>query len=374
MAGVIFLIQGEKLVELREEKYDSEKLFQKLLEDYPKILAGDQINSDNPRKWLLISREMGVPDAENAQSRWSLDHFFIDQDGIPTFVEVKRSTDTRARREVVAQMLDYAANGTEYWKIPEIKVQFEQRCSGQGAAAEDVVRDALGPDAEYEKIWATVESNLKNGKIRLLFVADEIPQELRRIVEFLNEQMNDVEVLAVEVKQFTGSSLKTLVPRVIGQTTQAQINKTMSPAKYWDDTSFLDKIESAVGMPERNTIQDLLAWFKENNINVRYGKGSKYANCLVYILQKDGTEISPFSIGSDSTIAIRFDRLKNIPPFTDPEKRRALIAEIAAKIGTVRYPDSIDAWPSFLISHLNADEKRMEFKKIVSRVLNEFTR
>lgn len=44
-------------------------------------------------------------------SRWSLDHLVVDQDAVPTFVEVKRASDTRARREVMAQMLDYAAKG-----------------------------------------------------------------------------------------------------------------------------------------------------------------------------------------------------------------------------------------------------------------------
>jgi hypothetical protein len=34
---------------------------------------------------------------------------------VPTLVEVKRSDDTRIRREVVGQMLDYAANGVVYW-------------------------------------------------------------------------------------------------------------------------------------------------------------------------------------------------------------------------------------------------------------------
>jgi hypothetical protein len=38
----------------------------------------------------------------------------IDQHAIPTLVEVKRSTDTRIRREVVSQMLDYAANADNY--------------------------------------------------------------------------------------------------------------------------------------------------------------------------------------------------------------------------------------------------------------------
>jgi hypothetical protein len=34
----------------------------------------------------------------------------FDQNAVPTLVEVKRSSDTRIRREVVGQMLDYAAN------------------------------------------------------------------------------------------------------------------------------------------------------------------------------------------------------------------------------------------------------------------------
>jgi hypothetical protein len=68
---------------------------------------------------------MGVPADGDSGDRWSLDHLFADQDAIPTFVEVKRSTDTRIRREVVAQMLDYAANGTEYWTMNKIRLSFK---------------------------------------------------------------------------------------------------------------------------------------------------------------------------------------------------------------------------------------------------------
>ena len=45
-------------------------------------------------RWLLVRREMGVADREEGGDRWSLDHLFVDQDAIPTFVEVKRSSDT----------------------------------------------------------------------------------------------------------------------------------------------------------------------------------------------------------------------------------------------------------------------------------------
>jgi hypothetical protein len=44
---------------------------------------------------------------------------------VPTFVEVKRASDTRARREVVAQMLDYAANGSVFWIPGQLRRWFE---------------------------------------------------------------------------------------------------------------------------------------------------------------------------------------------------------------------------------------------------------
>jgi hypothetical protein len=108
MSGGIFLIQsGGDLVEMKEQPYDTEAVLQELLAKYPNLLAGDQMDGTAPQRWLLISREMGVPSEEEGNDRWSLDHLFLDQDAIPTLIEVKRSSDTRIRREVVGQMLDY---------------------------------------------------------------------------------------------------------------------------------------------------------------------------------------------------------------------------------------------------------------------------
>jgi len=99
-----------ELIEMQGQAYDSESLLQDLLARYPNLLAGDQIDSLAPRRWLLISREMGLPSDEGGANRWAVDHLFLDQDAIPTIAEVKRSTDTRIRREVVGQMLGALAN------------------------------------------------------------------------------------------------------------------------------------------------------------------------------------------------------------------------------------------------------------------------
>ena len=90
MSGKIFLLQdGGQLLEMSENEYDSEDLLQSLLAQYSDLLAGEQINSDIPRRWLLISREMPVPSKEGGGGQWSLDHLFLDQDAVPTIVEVK---------------------------------------------------------------------------------------------------------------------------------------------------------------------------------------------------------------------------------------------------------------------------------------------
>jgi hypothetical protein len=238
MGGVIYLIRDDgELVEMTEQEYDSEALLQELLAKYPKLLAGDQMDSDNPRRWLFISREAGVPDEEDGSNRWAVDHLFLDQDGIPTLVEVKRSSDTRIRREVVGQMLDYAANAVVYWPLERIQAQFEATATSEGLDPEQQLASFLDDDVDPDEFWQRVKTNLQAWKVRLLFVADKIPPELRRVVEFLNAQMDPAEVLAVEIKQYVGPGRKTLVPRVMGQVAEAGRRNPRQGAR-WDEERF----------------------------------------------------------------------------------------------------------------------------------------
>lgn len=208
MANGIFLIGDDGgLIELIDTPYKSESVLQELLAQYPAVLAGDQINSAQPRRWLLVGREIGVPAEKDGSGRWAVDHLFVDQDAIPTIVEVKRSSDTRLRREVVGQMLDYAANGVVYWPVEKLRATYEASCAAAGHDADTPLRNLLGSD-DTEAFWDDLKRNLQAGRVRMVFVADRIPDELWRVVEFLNVQMDPAEVLAVEVRQFQGQGMK----------------------------------------------------------------------------------------------------------------------------------------------------------------------
>lgn len=245
----IFLINDSgELEKVPLVHYESENLLQTLIEKYPEILAGDQIGGDESEsiRWLLVKREAGIPDGDELADRWSVDHLLLDQNAIPTLVEVKRSTDTRIRREVVGQMLEYAANVAKYWPADRIRALAVDQHGGN-EKVDTMISSFLGLEPEednagaIEEFWAQVESNLQSGQIRLLFVADELPREVRRIIEFLNEKMRDVEVLGVELRQYVGGKLRAMVPRVIGQTEAIRQVKSRkgTPTRHTNREEFL---------------------------------------------------------------------------------------------------------------------------------------
>src|SRR3954452_3164618 len=83
----IFVLCDGELVEMVEQPYVAEADLQGHLAAHPELLSAEAAE-DERRRWLLVRREMGVADREGGTDRWSLDHLFVDQDGIPTFVEV----------------------------------------------------------------------------------------------------------------------------------------------------------------------------------------------------------------------------------------------------------------------------------------------
>ena len=106
-----------RLVSVQEDPFENEDALQALLESSPELISP---SAEDGVRFVLVRREQPVPGSEGGSGRWSVDHLFLDSDGIPTLVEVKRSTDTRIRREVVGQMLDYAANAVAYWPQGEL--------------------------------------------------------------------------------------------------------------------------------------------------------------------------------------------------------------------------------------------------------------
>lgn len=358
MQDQIFLINDkDELLEMNQQGFVTEDRFQKLLEEHPNLLSGSLINPDAPRKWVLVSREIGIPDEESGASRWAIDHLFIDQDSIPTLVEVKRSTDTRLRREVVGQMLDYAANAVSFWNASEIRMIFENTCKQKNLDHVIEISNLVNSQYSYQQFWDQLETNLTAGKIRMLFVADLIPKELQSIIEFLNEQMTPAEVLGVEIKQYKNNEFKTLVPRVMGRTIEAQKKKGTRKAKEWTEKLFLAEIKE-LGNDTFRVTQELLTFAKSNNVRLEFGSGAIHGS-VFFMYNYNEVSHYLFVLWTDGKLEIPFGNSRKSDFYKPVEKRNYILAELNDIIETKIPKSKVNKHPSFRIEEL-ADQDKLD--------------
>jgi len=255
---------------------------QRILEINPDLVPGEQINPSDPRRWLIVKREMPVPDPDSGAKRWSVDLFMVDQNAMPTFIECKRYKDSRARREVVGQMLEYAANGHYYWSKDELREYAEQTADKTGISLEEEIRRLRPEESDtVDEFFEMIQDNLREGQLRLVFFLEEAPQELKSIVDFLNGQMERSEVLLVEARQYEHEGTKIVTPLLFGYTEEARkVKRTVSITKgqrrKWDKESFFNDAREKLSEDEVKAIE--LVYEKSRTMGCELSWGAGYIN------------------------------------------------------------------------------------------------
>lgn len=373
VASIFHLSKDNQLTELQHSKYDSEDVFQRLLADHPAMLG---LSGGIGRKLLLIGRELPVPDALDGDYRWSLDHLFIDRQGVPVLVEVKQESDPRSRREVVAQMLDYAANGVAYWKIEKIISVYNETCVATDG--DPVSKLASFLDGEgVEDFWRQVEANLRSGRIRMVIVADRVPKELARIIEFLNEQMRPAEVMAIEVDQFKApDGTLTLVPRLIGATERAVASKSISSElEPISEDEWFESLETTQGKSSRQEAALLTDWLRKNGFEITISKSQD--SLTAHITASDGKQSWPFFIRrSSGRIETSLAYLAARLPYKDSSLRSQLLEDIKRlPAKSLRISAKLNGWPSISLSEFSGNEPlRSAFQALVISIKTQLQR
>lgn len=267
----VFHLKGENLtpMPLRSMRQgllgkSLEDALQTFFENYPQIIPGKQIDpgSDDPPRFTLLRREMPV-------GGWSLDHLFADQRGVLTLVETKLFQNPESRREVIGQIIEYAASAEESWAGGSVRQKATEFWSGQNPPKEldGVLQKEFGGELDIEDFWKNVEENLKNGRVRLIIATDELRPEVRRMIEYLNNEMQNAEVLGLELK-FYGEQTESmvLVPLLVGQSQSAIGKKGSGGSIKWT----VDKLKKAYGELGDNELgrklQKILYWAVDKEI------------------------------------------------------------------------------------------------------------
>lgn len=215
-----------------------------------------------------------------------------------------------------------------------------------------------------EAFWSGVKTNLSAGHLRLLFVADSIPPELQRIVEFLNEQMEQTEVLALEVRRLgrPDDPARLLSVRTIGQTIEAHEVKTgghhaSRGSRGWSAASVLEDLGGRKGQQAELAGRALYEWGKGQSpkVEIGYGSGQKDGSIKFFLRQGD-QRTALFYIYSNGRVEIPFAYLTQHPSFESVEEREALRLRITERSPIKIGRDQLDRHPSFEIALLKDAE------------------
>ncbi|MBC8147750.1 MAG: hypothetical protein H8E98_07165, partial [Bacteroidetes bacterium] len=171
--------------------YINEAELQEILADNPLLLVNE---TDPPI--ALIQTEFNLPNTGKA------DILYIDSDGLPIVVEVKLAKNAESRREIVAQIFDYISSITQF-TVDELDDLTESHL-------QTAIKSLSNKNKTTEQIWKLCSKNLRAGDVRVVLAIDKAPDELVRIVRFVNDK-SVLDVRLVEFQKFSDNKNKTII-------------------------------------------------------------------------------------------------------------------------------------------------------------------
>lgn len=353
---------------------DETKELQDLLEKNLQMIPGKQINPEDPLRWMLIKREMPVPDPETGGNRWSIDFVLVDHLARLAFVECKRFQDTRSRREVIGQMFEYAANGSFYWKKNDLKGFAEESAKNLGATLEDELNALFeGETRDVDEFFQQVTDNLEAGQMRLIFFMEEAPYQLKSMVEFLNKQMESTDVLLVEAAQYEHEGKRFVSPMLFGYTEEARrVKKTVTiqkgESKQWDEDSFFEAVKINLKDEEYQAIRNLYDECANMGCKFAWGRGKVDGSFSVkFPSVSRNTVVSVFSEG---TLQFAFEAYKRTP--TQAEFRDELKNRVETDMGLSFPDDYYKKYPLFRVNQWITQAPVLQ--KTIREIKQEFTK
>jgi hypothetical protein len=215
----LFHDTGEGWHSIERWAYATEDELERFLLENPDFIAGERADV-----WTVWARQVG------GHLGNQLDLLGLGSDGSITIVECKLGANREERREVVAQVLEYAAG---LWKM-ELD-RFRETFRRQHPAGRDpfeLLTDQAPSEAadtgwDVEQAKQICAENLRYGRFRLVVAVDEISDRLRLIVDYVNTRgQGELKLVATEMPRYGGPGAGVVAPVVYGDRAQAPTDRS----------------------------------------------------------------------------------------------------------------------------------------------------
>ncbi len=256
-----------------KEPLGKEAWLEQALVTRPDLLLLDRIDSQSGKP-MLIGRQLNFPD------RGTLDLLFLEATGVLTLVETKLVKNHEARREVLAQILDYASCLAEMSfedleesifspaqplenQEPKDLVAAIWKFAGHGEPKGD------GYNRWSDEFKRRVTDNLRRRCLRLLIIADHIDHRLRDILAFtVGGARPDFQIALVEIPLYTFGALgeRHLVVPTVHWSWTPSIQPIDPPTTkiQWTEDTFLKqtRFNNAGDQVTIEMVEHILRWMK----------------------------------------------------------------------------------------------------------------
>lgn len=203
--------------------YDLELVLQENIKSLPELIPIEDAIGE-PVGLLTIGMEVSAGSG-------AIDVLLLSSDGVLTIVETKLGKNPESRREVIGQVLEYAAFASD-WGLEDIRRIANKFLDERFDTA---LKDFLGPDAEdtsnVDEYLNRLDENLKAGRLRLIVAADRLLETVRKTITFVNRNSN-FEIYLLQVTCYEEEDgTRIYVPALHGY---AQKAKPSSPRTPWE--------------------------------------------------------------------------------------------------------------------------------------------
>ena len=188
-----------------------EATLQKLLFDHPECLPIAAIDPSYGAP-VAVCRELSLPAG-------SIDALYVNALGRLTLCEFKLWRNPQARREVIGQILDYAA-ALASWSYEDLQRQVSLALGGEGSNFLYELVSRRHPDAVEAEFIDNVTRHLRRGEFLLLIVGDGIRERAEKIVDFVQSHSGlHFNLALVEAALYRDGVDRLIVqPRVLART------------------------------------------------------------------------------------------------------------------------------------------------------------
>ena len=228
--------------------------------------------AENPRLLPLAgSPRLTVLGSEVQLGNGSADILAVESSGRPAIIEVKLASNPEARRNIVAQVLAYAAflRGSDVESLEHGPLHRPLAKAGHGSILEAVQAQDEEWAVEADSFTTSLNAHLDQGRFRLVLVLDEVSAGLERVVAYLDAitvQAITIDLITLNVYDVNGTQVA--LPQRVSPDLSATIARTASdgprppaakPVLSDGPDAFRASIEGTSG-ETRTMFDELIVW------------------------------------------------------------------------------------------------------------------